>query len=175
MGGWRCYILPRNNNRPGILYASDQFFGPIEESPGSDYYSKWSTSSTASKISGILQKNLHCTQLSLIQLGGGIAVGVELQQTKYYSLLRTPGRVILTDTSVGVRTTSQVHSSILMTSPCRYGMLGGFFAISLLPCAWPIMYVSRIPPCCLWRVITSRSPFDSFRKAIPPSKPRKPF
>ena len=40
---------------------------------------------------------LYRTQLSFIQLGGGIAVGIQVQQTKYYSVLislnDTPGKV----------------------------------------------------------------------------------
>jgi len=55
------------------------------------------------------QKLLHCTQLSIVELGGGIAVGVELQQIKYFSLTMAPGRMVPFYTSVGVRTTSQVH------------------------------------------------------------------
>ena len=145
MGSWRSNISPRNNNRPGILYASDQCFIAIEErSLGSDYCSKWSNSFTASKVSRIFLINR--TQLSLIQLGGGIAVGVQAEQAKYYTLLRTPGWVIPAYTyehwHMKYLTTS--FSIILITSPCRYGMLGGFFVMSLLPYAWPIMCVSHI-------------------------------
>ena len=65
-----------------------------------DYCSKWSNSSTVPKISRILQIVLHCTRLSFIQLGGGIAVGVQMQQTKYHSLLMAPGMVIPFYTSI---------------------------------------------------------------------------
>jgi hypothetical protein len=59
------------------------------------------------------KKMLHCTQLSFIQLGGGIAVGIKVQQTKYYSLLKAPGKVVLADTIIGVRiVTSQIHSPL---------------------------------------------------------------
>jgi len=171
MGGWCSNISPRNINRPGILYASDQCFVAIEESRGSDHCSKWSNSSTASKISRI-----NRTQLSFIQLGGGIAVGVQAEKAKYYSLLRTPGFVIPAYKSIGVRTTLAASFSVIsMASPCRYGMLGGFFAMSLLPYAWPIMCVSLISPYYLWRVIRSRFLFYSFREAIPPWRLQKRF
>ena len=57
-------------------------------------------------------KLLHRTQLSIVELGGGIAAGVELQQIKYFSLTLVPGTEMPFYTSVGVRTTSQVHSSL---------------------------------------------------------------
>jgi len=77
---------------------------------------------------------LHHTQLSFIQLGGGIAVGVYAEQKKYYSLVAiTHKTAFLQGTSIGVRTTpSQVCSGALITLPHRYGMLGVSFAILLL-------------------------------------------
>ena len=42
---------------------------------------------------------LHGTQLSLIQLGGGIATGVQGKQTNYYSSFN-----VSLGTSIGVRT-----------------------------------------------------------------------
>ena len=48
---------------------------------------------------------LHCIQLSFIQLGGGIAVGVNTEQKKFYTLLNTPEMLVLEGTSTGVRTT----------------------------------------------------------------------
>ena len=68
---------------------------------------------TASKI-WILQKILCHTQLSFIQLGGGIAVGVYAEQKKYYSLVAiTHKTAFLQGTSIGVRATaSQVYSQV---------------------------------------------------------------
>jgi hypothetical protein len=47
-----------------------------------------------------------------LNLGVGIAVGIELQHTKYFSLTMAPGTVIPFYASIGVRTTSQVHSPL---------------------------------------------------------------
>ena len=55
---------------------------------------------------------MYHTQLSFLQLGGGIAVGIQMQEKKYYSVLLAPGRMIPFYTSIGVRTTLQVHSSL---------------------------------------------------------------
>jgi len=45
---------------------------------------------------------LHDTQLSFIQLGGGIAVGVQAAREKYFSVLNTPDKVVFANISVGV-------------------------------------------------------------------------
>ena len=58
------------------------------------------------------QNLLNHTKLSFIQLGGGMAVGVQMQQKKTIPLLMAPGMVIPFYTSVGVRTTLQVHSPL---------------------------------------------------------------
>ena len=47
---------------------------------------------------------MHYEQLSFIQLGGGIAVGVYAEQERFYSLLDAPQNVVLVGTSTVVRT-----------------------------------------------------------------------
>ena len=44
----------------------------------------------------------HHTQLSSIQLGGGIAVGVQAERAKYYSVLDAPETVVVVNITVGV-------------------------------------------------------------------------
>ena len=48
---------------------------------------------------------LHRIQLSFLQLGGGIAVGVHAEQRKFYTLLNQSEMLVLEDTSTGVRIT----------------------------------------------------------------------
>lgn len=72
---------------------------------------------------------LHHVQLSFIQLGGGIAVGINAEQKKFYTLLNTPEMLVLEGTSTGVRKTFFFVLIYLITSPRRYGMLEAFFAI----------------------------------------------
>jgi len=55
---------------------------------------------------------LHDTQLSFIQLGGGIAVGVQAAREKYFSVLNTPDKVVFANISVGVWITTQVCSQL---------------------------------------------------------------
>ena len=50
-----------------------------------------------------VEEILHCIQLSFIQLGGGIAVGVNAEQKKFYTLLNTPEMLVLEGVSTGVR------------------------------------------------------------------------
>jgi hypothetical protein len=49
---------------------------------------------------------LYHTQLSFIQLGGGIALGVQGKQKNRYSLFYTPEMRAARDTTVAVRTTT---------------------------------------------------------------------
>ena len=68
---------------------------------------------TASKIR-TLKEIFRCTQLSFVQLLGGIAVGVYAEQKKYYSLVDiTHKTAFVQGTSIGVRkATFQVCSQI---------------------------------------------------------------
>ena len=135
-GGWCSIILSSYIPCPGILCPPNQEFGTIEECRGSNYCRKSSYSIQHLNIGKIL----HRTQLSFIQLGGGIVVGVEGKQKNRYSLFYTPEMRVAKDTTVAVRTTTlQICSQL--TSPHRYGILGQFCAISLLPSACPIMWV----------------------------------
>jgi len=52
-------------------------------------------------------------QLSFIQLGGGIATGVEARQQKYYSVLSSPERLVRVTTIIGVQTTLQLCSQLI--------------------------------------------------------------
>jgi hypothetical protein len=45
---------------------------------------------------------LHGTQLSFIQLGGGIALGVHTEQGKYFTLLPQPQRAAFIWSSIAV-------------------------------------------------------------------------
>ena len=53
------------------------------------------------KASKTLKMSYH-TQLSFIQLGGGIAIGIQGEREKYYSVLNTPDIVVFSNLSVGV-------------------------------------------------------------------------
>jgi len=55
---------------------------------------------------------LHDLQLSFIQLGGGIATGIEARQEKYYSALSSPEMLVRVNTIIGVRTTLQLCSQL---------------------------------------------------------------
>jgi len=52
---------------------------------------------------------LYGAQLSFIQLGGGIAVGVYAEEKKIYTLLDTPQMLVLEGASTGVRTTTSAR------------------------------------------------------------------
>ena len=52
------------------------------------------------------KKKLHGTKLSFIQLGGGIAMGVQQKQTKYYSLTDISEMLVHRDIGLVVRTTT---------------------------------------------------------------------
>ena len=96
---------------PGILCASDSHFGTIDESCRSNYCSKLSKSLNTVKM-------LHSTQLSFIQLGGGIAMGVHAEQRKYYTLFWGARPMVFEWSAVAVWTTTP-HKFIpnyLMTS-----------------------------------------------------------
>ena len=56
---------------------------------------------TVSKDPNVVE-NVDHTQLSSIQLGGGIAVGIQAKREKYYSVLDTPEMVVFANISVGV-------------------------------------------------------------------------
>jgi hypothetical protein len=63
------------------------------------------------------KKDLRCTKLSFIQLGGGIATGVHQHQKNLYSLTNTPEMWVSRNISLGVRTTtSQVCPQLFTTS-----------------------------------------------------------
>jgi hypothetical protein len=124
-------ILPRYIRCPGILCASDQKFGTIEESCRSDYCCKFSK--VLYYISDLnTVKILHGTQLSFIQLGGGIASGVYTERKKYYTLLGGAKLMALEWSGIAVWTTTQVRFQLSNEITCRCGMLGASFAISLL-------------------------------------------
>ena len=55
---------------------------------------------------------LNNTQLSFIQLGGGIAIGVYAEQKKSYTLLDSPQMAVLEGTSTAVRMTTFVCSRL---------------------------------------------------------------
>jgi hypothetical protein len=115
---------------PGILCVSDQNFGTIEENRGGNYCCKLSK-----EVKDVNTVNiLHGTQLSFIQLGGGIAFGVSLERKKYYTLLRDGELIAFERSTIGVWTTTQVCSQLSNDITCRSGMLGVSSAISLLPC-----------------------------------------
>jgi len=100
------YVPPRHILCSGILCTSDQCFGTIEESRRSNYCRELPKEFYDMRT----EFKLHHTQLSLIQLSGAIAVGVNTKQRKYYSLLRIPERRVLEGISIGVWTTcSQVR------------------------------------------------------------------
>ena len=56
------------------------------------------------------------TQLSIIQLGGGLAVGIYAQREKRYTLLDTPKMLVLEGISTGVRATTCFFSCQLSNS-----------------------------------------------------------
>jgi len=55
-------------------------------------------------------KMLHGTQLSFIQLGGGITVAVQLERKKYHTLVWDNKPTVSEWSSIIVWTTTQVHS-----------------------------------------------------------------
>jgi hypothetical protein len=78
---------------------------------------------------------LNGIQLSFIQLGGGIAVGVYTEQRKYYTLLGGAKLMVTEWSSIAVWTTTQVCFQLSNDITYRFGILGTFFVISLLPYA----------------------------------------
>ena len=124
----RSNIPPRYILCPGILCASDQNVGAIEETCGSNYCCKFSKEVDTVKM-------LNSTQLSFIQLGGGVAVGVYTEQRKCYTLLGGAKLMVSEWSSIAVRTTTQVCSQLSNNITYRFGILGASFVISLLWCA----------------------------------------
>ena len=123
-------IPPRYILCPGIICASDQNIGTIEESRGSNYCCK--SSKAAQHLRSECCKKYHGTQLSFIQLGGGIAFGVHTKRQKYYTLLPDAKSSALGWSSLAVWTTTRVCSQLSNDITCRHGILGASFAISLL-------------------------------------------
>jgi hypothetical protein len=71
---------------------------------------------------------LHGTQLSFIQLGGGIATGVDTERRKYYKLLEITKLTAIDWSTIAVWTTTEVcsqlpDSDIVFESPVRSGYL----------------------------------------------------
>jgi hypothetical protein len=121
-------IPPSHILRSGILRASDQNFGTIEENCRGHYCCKFSNEVYfISKLIGV--KMLHVTQLSFIQLGAGIADGIHVEQKKYYTALWSTRPTVFQWTSIAVWTTTQVCSQFSNDITCRCGILGAFFAI----------------------------------------------
>jgi len=98
---WYSNLPQRYISHPRILCPSDQYFGAFKENRGSNCRCKLSKEFYCTHLT--LQK-MHYKQLSFIQLGGGIAVGVHGEQKKFYSLLDAPQTVVLVGTSTVVWT-----------------------------------------------------------------------
>ena len=136
-------FYPRYILRSGILCISNQCFGKVEESSRSNYYCK-------SKEFFLSPESEHY-QLSFIQLGGGISIGIYQQQKKFYSLTTTPDMQVRRNISIGVRTITLQNYFQLFTNYnhpadmefwecplwCHYC---GFHD---LPCELPTHYLSR--------------------------------
>ncbi|KIM49805.1 hypothetical protein M413DRAFT_21943 [Hebeloma cylindrosporum] len=58
--------------------------------------------------------------LSLIQLGGGLAVGVQAQRNKYYSVLNSPEIVVFANISVGIWTVGSALCDIIIAVCMTY-------------------------------------------------------
>ena len=124
-------IPPRYILCPGILCSSDPHFGTIEETSGDNYCCKFSKEVYYIQDLSTV-KMLYGTQLSFIQLGGGIAIGVREEQRKYFTLFWGARPQIFEWSTIAVWTTTQVCSQLSNDIICRCGMLGASFVISLL-------------------------------------------
>ena len=110
-------------------------------------------------------KMLHHVQLSFIQLGGGIAVGVQAAREKYFSVLNTPDKVVFANISVGVWITTQVCSQSSNNNTPQIWTVGGALCdITIAVCM--TYYVSSLSPSCFWREIKSHSRFTMAAFAI---------
>ena len=111
---------------------------------------------------------LHRTQLSFIQLGGGIAIGVQAEQEKYYSVLDAPDIVLFANISVGVWIIPQVFSQLFNNNTLQIWTVGSALCdVIIAVCMTYYVSFIHFPPSCLTEKSISSPVHDgSCREAI---------